>query len=761
MLKKLLCAVALLCVYASAQTVNPNQIRPGAANGEVLTTVTANQPPSWQQVQSVLIQTNGTPNVSQSLLNFSNTTPAAPAGYTNVLWQNSGGNESAYVPTGAPGSGTLGFIPLWTPSGTTLGNSHLDDGVTTAGTVTSSEPFAAAVTSSGGGGKASITGSNGGTSSTAIVSGDYLCPNMATGMDSGCTLNVGRSAAQSDDNDAVLEYKYNGNTPGQNRGGLAMGSSSGDHVALEWDWNQNVYLPTLLNAASLATDANGKIIAGSGGGGTTTHPLTAATTGGAAPGTTFNGSAAVTFDYHSFGAPGISGTPATGNCVDWASTNTLGDTGSPCGSGGGSGVSSLNALTGALSITGDSTITVTPSGSSIALHATGGGGGGTLAPYGSIYSANTWADLSAFTINGATASVIAAGTGSCPAGTNSCIQVSGGAGNFTQTVDYRFDTQSPIWTVDATGIAGTGFGFGFGLRSNESQGHFQGLDLRTDMTTGTVYLDNQGSSVDTASITVGAGDVLKYHLTRVYDLLSGFVYDETSHTIGNVSYQYPVTTVPPEMPNIGRFAIYSLGGTQTITSFSISAGLPKGADIACGGDSKTSPYFPTTFAGGWCAALQGYGYRSYPVAGGFDVTADIVAELPEIEALAPKYYILMIGGNDVRDGISSATYEANIANIVSTLTGAGITVYVTTYPVENSGVDMTTLNSWITGAGCSCNFIDINNSFPQAGSGVPSAWLASDTIHPAQPFHTYIAQTIAARLQKDGVGMQFPYYAAP
>ncbi len=40
----------------------------------------------------------------------------------------------------------------------------------------------------------------------------------------------------------------------------------------------------------------------SGGGGTTTNALTAAATGGAAPGSTFNGSAAVTFDYHSFGA---------------------------------------------------------------------------------------------------------------------------------------------------------------------------------------------------------------------------------------------------------------------------------------------------------------------------------------------------------------------------------------------------------------------------------------------------------------------------
>lgn len=48
------------------------------------------------------VSTNSTPNASQSTLNFSNTTPAAPAGYTNVLWQNSDGNESAYVPPTSP-----------------------------------------------------------------------------------------------------------------------------------------------------------------------------------------------------------------------------------------------------------------------------------------------------------------------------------------------------------------------------------------------------------------------------------------------------------------------------------------------------------------------------------------------------------------------------------------------------------------------------------------------------------------------------------
>jgi hypothetical protein len=51
---------------------------------------------------------------------------------------------------------------------------------------------------------------------------------------------------------------------------------------------------------------------GNPGGGTTTNALTAAASGGAAPGSTFNGSASVTFDYHSFGAQAALTNPVTG-----------------------------------------------------------------------------------------------------------------------------------------------------------------------------------------------------------------------------------------------------------------------------------------------------------------------------------------------------------------------------------------------------------------------------------------------------------------
>ena len=48
MLKKLALLSIWLALPLCAQTINPNQVRPATTNGQILTTVTANQPPSWQ-----------------------------------------------------------------------------------------------------------------------------------------------------------------------------------------------------------------------------------------------------------------------------------------------------------------------------------------------------------------------------------------------------------------------------------------------------------------------------------------------------------------------------------------------------------------------------------------------------------------------------------------------------------------------------------------------------------------------------------------
>jgi hypothetical protein len=74
---------------------------------------------------------------------------------------------------------------------------------------------------------------------------------------------------------------------------------------------------------------------GSGGSGTTTNPFTMSASGsGAAPGTTFNGAAAITGSYNSFGAAGIAGEITPGDCVSWATVDTIQDAGGACNPGG-------------------------------------------------------------------------------------------------------------------------------------------------------------------------------------------------------------------------------------------------------------------------------------------------------------------------------------------------------------------------------------------------------------------------------------------
>jgi hypothetical protein len=164
--------------------------------------------------------------------------------------------------------------------------------------------------------------------------------------------------------------------------GLIVYYSSGSYTAPNMT---SVAVPLFYNSSlsELGIDTTGI-------GGTTTNSLTAAASGGASPGSTFNGSAAVTFDYHSFGAaplasPTFTGTvttPAldlssiTGStqCLHVNSSGLVSGTGSDCGSAG-SGVSSLNSLTGGLTLAAGSNITITPSGgNTLTIASTGGAG---------------------------------------------------------------------------------------------------------------------------------------------------------------------------------------------------------------------------------------------------------------------------------------------------------------------------------------------------------------------------------------------------
>jgi len=94
---KILALVALLAAPVAAQTINPNQIRPGAQNNQWLATVTANNPPDWVSFPVLTAAAsggappgtafNGSGNVTFDYHSFGAAPLASPA-FTGNITQN-------------------------------------------------------------------------------------------------------------------------------------------------------------------------------------------------------------------------------------------------------------------------------------------------------------------------------------------------------------------------------------------------------------------------------------------------------------------------------------------------------------------------------------------------------------------------------------------------------------------------------------------------------------------------------------------------
>jgi hypothetical protein len=164
----------------------------------------------------------------------------------------------------------------------------------------------------------------------------------------------------------------------------------------------------------------------SGSGGTTTNSLTANSSGGAAAGTTFNGSSAVTYDYHSFGAPSATGSGASGTWAINISGSAAAVANSITFNDGGLGASSPLIYTGAVTSTVSYNTIGAPS-------VTGTGASG------------SWS------INAATATALASSPTTCSLGQWATgISTNGNAICGSSNVTITLDSGSPIDTCGTT-----------------------------------------------------------------------------------------------------------------------------------------------------------------------------------------------------------------------------------------------------------------------------------------------------------------------
>jgi len=185
--------------------------------------------------------------------------------------------------------------------------------------------------------------------------------------------------------------------------------------------------------------------------------------------------------------------------------------------------------------------------------------------------------------------------------------------------------------------------------------------------------------------------------------------------------------------NIGTPAIMNVNCNIKFTNIYVSSTENKNVDRLCIGDSITQGAYAGSYAG-----IFGSLISASINAGGAEFTQDTLNKMPELLMINPQKAFLLIGLNDIANGVAAATWQANIVSIVNQLEAAGITVIKLLYAGFGSySIDV---NAFIT-ATYPTSYIDTCTPL-ETSAGVLNAAYNSGDGHPNAAGHTVIANTI-------------------
>jgi lysophospholipase L1-like esterase len=163
----------------------------------------------------------------------------------------------------------------------------------------------------------------------------------------------------------------------------------------------------------------------------------------------------------------------------------------------------------------------------------------------------------------------------------------------------------------------------------------------------------------------------------------------------------------------------------------VIAHVPAAAQIVVIGDSKTagSNMSYTSYAD----LIAATGRRVANFSGTGDRTVEAVQTKANYVTTGATHAIMCVGRNDLASGVSSGTWQANYASIVTDLKAAGMTVIHLVIP--ETVQSQTTLTSWIT------------STYPSDTKQYLASWvnathLGADGIHPNLVGQQFIADTL-------------------
>jgi len=273
------------------------------------------------------------------------------------------------------------------------------------------------------------------------------------------------------------------------------------------------------------------------------------------------------------------------------------------------------------------------------------------------------------------------------------------------------------------------FGIAFGVKSTVYD--FQSiLFLSPDVLFGQIrfYTDTGNTVLQTSgtAMTLQDYDDLTATLTRDKNVFTVTYENHRSGEILTMSYTfslvYPIA--PLFTPRVYNPAIWTTGGTQTVTNWVFSSSALVGAKFIFIGDSITSGYFANTTTNRWAELAAGTSaFNVYAGPGNFANEFNSA----EIINLSPVKAVVCLGTNDKLSFVPDATIITRITTLKNALQAAGITVIVCMVP-PNDSISMASLNADIlSNFGAGPDFYTLL----KGGGSAYAVGKSPDGIHPA------------------------------
>jgi hypothetical protein len=191
------------------------------------------------------------------------------------------------------------------------------------------------------------------------------------------------------------------------------------------------------------------------------------------------------------------------------------------------------------------------------------------------------------------------------------------------------------------------------------------------------------------NVSFSAGDSIEFSLIRNVNVFTAIARNVTTGSAEvSVSYVYNGLTTAVNTGSPGFAAV----GSDSVYHYSFSSDETVGADLLLIGDSKFT-WYGNDNSQSIPSLLYGKAGNIVNTGKSGDKTAEVLLALDEKIALNARQWLVIIGSNDLRNGISTGTWEANIDTIYNRGKRSGADVYFAL--MYETSISQATLKSFL------------------------------------------------------------------